>query len=164
VLESGDTIAIANFRVGFSIGATNGALEARDTSLVHAKEIVKRILARSGVDVEDGSSDRALNAIFEAPEEDTASFVVDVQDGAPKREEKIPENEPEGAGIEDLVPGEDAQLPVGPVDPLLEGDAVGKDTNEIPRPKSPGKGDMGLIVVGAVIVIAAVAGLVYLFS
>jgi pSer/pThr/pTyr-binding forkhead associated (FHA) protein len=165
VLESGDTIVIANFRVGFSIGATSGAVEARDTSLVHAREIVSRILARSGLDAGVRGSIRSLNAIFEAPEEDTSSFAVDLQDGVRKDKNEMQENDELGAeAIGDQIPKENTSLPIGPADPLLGGDAVLKNTNEIPRPKVHGKGDMGLIVVGAVIVIAAVAGLVYLFS
>ncbi len=165
VLENGDTIVMANFRVDFSLGATRGALEARDASIVHAREILTRILARAGADADAGDSARSLNAIFEAPEEDTSSFAVDLQDGAGERGEEIEESGgPDDAATEDQRSEEAPQLPIGPADPLLKSDQVARKTDEIPRPKDPGREDMGLIVVGAIIVIAAVAGLVYLFS
>jgi pSer/pThr/pTyr-binding forkhead associated (FHA) protein len=165
VLESGDTLSIANFQVGFSIGATGGALESRDASLVQAKEMVAQILARSGVDPGAGGADRSLNAIFEAPEEDTSSFAVDLQDETWKEQgDSHRSDQAVRIGFNGETAEEDASLPIGPADPLLGGDGVTKHTDELPRPKVHGKGDMGLIIIGAVIVIAAVTGLVYLFS
>ncbi|MCP4198385.1 MAG: FHA domain-containing protein [Proteobacteria bacterium] len=165
MLDSGDTIAIANFRVGFGIGATGGAPEPRDASLVQAKEMVAQILARSGVDPGAGSADQSLNAIFEAPEEDTSSFALDLQDETWKEEGNSPGSDRQRSiGPESETANEDASLPIGPVDPLLGGDGAAKHSDELQRPNVHGKGDVGLIIVGAVIVIAAVAGLVYLFS
>jgi len=60
-----------------------------------------------------------------------------------------------------------APLPVGPEDPLAYPGQPGyqRTTREIPRPPLPaGRADLGLIVVGAIILAAAVVALALLLT
>jgi len=101
-------------------------------------------------------ADVALAAIQCAPEEETSSF-------APARSKAVV---PEGKDVE--APAEaPAPLPVGPEDPLAYPGQPGyqRTTREIPRPELPaGRGDLGLIIVGAIILVAAVVALALLLT
>lgn len=111
--------------------------------------------------------DRPLAAILEAPEEETSSFASraaaeSADDGAANAEPAPPADAEEDAP----VAAEPAPLPVGPEDPLAYPGQPGyvRTTREIPRPALGEGSDLGLIVVGAIIVVAAVVALVLLFS
>lgn len=114
-------------------------------------------------------ADSALVAIQEAPEEETSTFSPSLREISQERlEEAVTEppkqTEPHPQPEE---PPDPADLPpVGPDDPLSYPGQPGyvRTTREIPRPVAQEKSDMGLIIVGAIIVVAAVAALVYLFS
>ena len=101
--------------------------------------------------------DGALAAIQGAPEEDTSTFSADRP--APRAE---PAQEAGPTAQE-----EEAPLPVGPEDPLVGDDQ--RTTREMARP-APGKerlvgrGDLGLIAIGAILLVAAVVGLVLLLT
>ena len=137
VVVGGERVAEARLDPGlpFSIGATTFALEL--------------------------PLDGALAAIQGAPEEDTSTFSADRP--APRAE---PAQEAGPTAQE-----EEAPLPVGPEDPLVA-PARGDDqrtTREMARP-APGKerlvgrGDLGLIAIGAILLVAAVVGLVLLLT
>lgn len=112
-------------------------------------------------------TDQSLAAILDAPEEETSSFTLaepepglaEAGSTATAPEEAPSEAEPAAA----LAP-----LPIGPDDPLL--DPAGprgpsRTTGALPVPSvmSPGS-DLGLIIVGAILVIAAVIGLAFVFG
>ncbi|MCP4676974.1 MAG: FHA domain-containing protein [Deltaproteobacteria bacterium] len=262
LLKNGDSIAIAGFRIRFSLGATvRPSSEPRDAPLRQAREILSRIPgfeepvptlvvvsgpsranrfelpqspanlivgrgdevdisiddrdisrkhaeivvesggvfirdlgSRNGLIVEgeqveavrlepgnqfklgktimalEHPADRSLNAIFEAPEEETSSFAVAVKPKTPSpevshEEDLAKDNEPTPEKEETVLPP-----PVGPADPLIDPTAsidrpLARTTGHILRPEIPDdRSDIGLIIVGAIIVVAAVAALVYLFG
>ncbi len=262
-LQNGDTIVISSFRITFGLGATSGPVEPRDASLRQARDMLSRVLARSGVEepspvlvvvagpgkasrfelppppaklvigrgdeasisledrdvsrrhaevvvepegvfirdlssrnglhvdgeqveasrLEQGthfklgkttmalehSAERSLSAIFEAPEEETSSFALDQQIESSPRAESTSEKENAArlSSRDDPEPtGESAPPPIGPADPLIDAARapLSRTTGHIPRPEIQDKSDWGLIVVGAIILVAAVVGLVYLFS
>lgn len=143
VVVDGERVEAARLVPGgqFKIGATTMALES--------------------------AAERSLSAIFEAPEEETASFSLappGAAAGASAEEE---------AGSEEEAPAEAdeapfAPPPVGPSDPLvgdgLDPAGLRRTTGEIPRPVAEPAGDLWLILIGAIAVIAAVVGLVYLLG
>jgi pSer/pThr/pTyr-binding forkhead associated (FHA) protein len=104
-------------------------------------------------------TDAALAAIQGAPEEETSSF-------APARRVDADGDDDEGIAPEPAAPPPEP-LPVGPEDPLAYPGQPGyqRTTREIPRPVLPaGRGDLGLIVVGAILLVAAVVGLALLLT
>jgi pSer/pThr/pTyr-binding forkhead associated (FHA) protein len=107
--------------------------------------------------------DGPLSAVLSAPEEDTSSYspLVDINAG-PSPEPTVPRLEGEPTEEEPPPP---AEVGVGPADPLAYPGQPGyqRTTREIPRPDLGQGSDMGLILVGAIIVVAAVLGLVLLF-
>jgi len=116
-------------------------------------------------------ADRSLHAIFEAPEEETSSFAVATKPKTPQKE--VDREEDLATDEEETSPEEEESFPtppVGPADPLIDPTAsidkrLARTTGHIPRPEIPeDRSDIGLIIVGAIIVVAAVAALVYLFS
>jgi pSer/pThr/pTyr-binding forkhead associated (FHA) protein len=114
-------------------------------------------------------ADGVLAAIQEAPEEETSSFSQPPPSRPPEGNPGIAEADAQASPAEDrpeTVAGPSAPLPVGPEDPLSYPGQPGyaRTTRELPRPAAEERSDLGLIVVGAIIVVAAVAGLVYLFS
>jgi len=140
ILAGGERVAEVELAPGltFTVGATTFALEHPE--------------------------DEALAVIQGAPEEETSSF-------APARA-RAPEAgtaaEPPGTarGRADPEPAP-APLPVGPEDPLAGPGQPGhqRTTREIPRPPPPtGRADLGLIVVGAIILVAAVVALALLLT
>jgi pSer/pThr/pTyr-binding forkhead associated (FHA) protein len=138
VIVDGERVAEAELLPGvpFIVGATTFALE-------HPADV-------------------ALAAIQGAPEEETSSF-------APARRTAEPGAEDAGASAEapDVSAKAPAALPVGPEDPLAYPGQPGyqRTTREIPRPEPPaGRGDLGLIVVGAIILVAAVVALALLLT
>lgn len=255
ILKNGDRIVLGDFRVQFGLGAGPGQSEPRDAPERHARQMLARILARTGqiprasslivvhgpakgsrfdlprapasvvigsgrdtdicldddavsrkhveilvepegvflrdlksrngtivggervgdVQLEPGThftvggttialehpTQSSLEAIFEAPEEETSSFAVgwDV--------EPAPVSEDAPAGVEE-TPGEPEPRPIGPADPLLEEaePPVSRTTGDISIPSIQGNSgsDLGLIIVGAIIVVASVIGLVYIFA
>lgn len=132
-------------------------------------------------------AERCLGVIFDTPEEDTSSFSMarDVQTiklGTPPPteppvsetqpaaeasaqrtgESSPPSNPPEAQGDPDAPP----TIPVGPADPLVPEGASQQPVPASPPPSKPpeDKTDLGLILIGALIVLAAVAALAYLYS
>ena len=156
LIVDGERVASATIAAGerFTIGKTTIALET--------------------------PADRSLSVIFEAPEEDTSSFAMMAQ----KKESKAPETKPSlsdapskaskkqretgDAGSEEMPP--DIRPPIGPVDPLVGSDTdppkwrTDPTTTSIEVERRDDRTDFGLIVVGAVILLASVAALIYLFS
>ena len=102
-------------------------------------------------------ADELLASIQEAPEEETSSFLVEKseRDTEPPVEAESPVKQ------DPTLP-----LPVGPEDPLSYPGQPGymRTTREMPRPPVEPGSDLGLIIIGAIIVVAAVAGLVFLFT
>jgi pSer/pThr/pTyr-binding forkhead associated (FHA) protein len=106
--------------------------------------------------------DGPLAAVLSAPEEDTSSYSP-LSDALLSADQTGREPEAAAAPAEAPPP---AELPVGPDDPLAYPGQPGyqRTTREIPRPAAEPGSDMGLILVGAIIVVAAVLGLVLLFT
>lgn len=111
--------------------------------------------------------DEALAAIQGAPEEDTATFSAarapapedGCGGGAAQRPAERVSGEPPGAPS--------GALPTGPADPLVPAAAEEprRITHEMPRPAPrPGAGDVGLIAVGAILLVAAVVALALLLT
>ncbi len=116
-------------------------------------------------------TERSLGVIFEAPEEETSSFSLSENEVLTSKT-KTNEEEDDGdkavddterAPVEDKAP---VLPPIGPADPLVsEAERpMARNTGHIPIPKTDDKSDFGLIMIGAIIVIAAVCGLIYLFG
>jgi pSer/pThr/pTyr-binding forkhead associated (FHA) protein len=108
-------------------------------------------------------ADAALAAIQSAPEEETSSFAAARRSdgGSDAKNGRAPAETAEASAV---AP---APLPIGPVDPLAYPGQPGyqRTTREIPRPEPPpGRGDLGLIIVGAIILVAAVVGLALLLT
>jgi pSer/pThr/pTyr-binding forkhead associated (FHA) protein len=139
VIVGGERVADAELKPGesFTLGGTTFALEH--------------------------PADAVLAAIQGAPEEETSSFAPARQE-AESPDEKEDETAPKGAEASAKAA---APLPIGPEDPLAYPGQPGyqRTTREIPRPEPPaGRGDLGLIVVGAIILVAAVVGLALLLT
>jgi pSer/pThr/pTyr-binding forkhead associated (FHA) protein len=107
-------------------------------------------------------SQEPLNAILDAPEEATSSFSPKV---APERSSPA---EPDAAAAENTEePADEPEPPpIGPADPLAYPGQPGyvPTEREIPRPRIERGSDIGLILIGAIIVVAAVVGLILLFT
>jgi pSer/pThr/pTyr-binding forkhead associated (FHA) protein len=118
-------------------------------------------------------AEKSLGHIFEAPEEETASFML-TRDRASTSDmwqgDASPTSNPTPDIPDDKSESPDATLSlapaaptIGPSDPLIDPDDKGgkhpRSTLETSAPRT----DIGLIVVGSLILIAAVAGLIYLF-
>lgn len=256
VLNNDDTISIARFRIRFKLGVSQGPAESKDASFVQAREMLARILSRSGdrresnslvvvsgpskasrfelpkppaklvigrgreaeirlddsdvsrrhaevivepegifvrdlgsrngvvvnqkkveaVRLEPGTLhftvgttvlalehplDSPLSSIFEAPEEETSSFVLCPPETLRDDSEKEAAAQESDDGLETIN-----AIPIGPSDPLIAADNQlrSRTTGKVPLPPQEHGSDIGLIVVGAIIVIAAVLGLVYLFG
>jgi hypothetical protein len=136
-------------------------------------------------------AEKSLGLIFEAPEEDTSSFVL-LKERASKPDfntypgdEAAPANG-SGSAVSDLrgmfgddkveaistPPIRSSEPEIGPADPLVASEDSSRITGKHPLSKRTGnhpveggqqRTDIGLIIVGALILIATVAGLVYLF-
>jgi pSer/pThr/pTyr-binding forkhead associated (FHA) protein len=107
------------------------------------------------------AADRQLTTILDAPEEQTSSFEAEQIEVSPMETGSSP-GDPEEGSPELPTP------PIGPSDPLLdsvEPHVPTRTTSALPAlpPLSPGS-DLGLIIVGAILVIAAVVGLAFLFG
>jgi len=162
-LQAGDQIDIANFRIGFQPGAQAGGTEPRELAIDQARQMIVRVLARAGLDTLEESRERSLRAIYEAPEEETSSFGY-VAPGAPEPggAGSEPKSEKAGAAPSAPVPeAEVAPLPVGPADPLSVEEPASPAPPRTPRAQGS---DLGLIVIGGIIVVLAVVGLVYLLK
>jgi pSer/pThr/pTyr-binding forkhead associated (FHA) protein len=107
--------------------------------------------------------EQPLVAILDAPEEETSSFSPRELTEAPAA---IDETADEDAAEPSTEPKPPPTPPVGPADPLAHPGQPGyvPTEREIPRPELRGGSDVGLILVGAIIVVAAVVGLVLLFT
>jgi hypothetical protein len=139
VIVGGERVAEAELKPGvpFTLGGTTFALEH--------------------------PADAMLAAIQGAPEEETSSFAPARREAAEHeaKDAEAPAKAPE-ASAEAAAP-----LPIGPEDPLAYPGQPGyqRTTREIPRPELPaGRGDVGLIIVGAIILVAAVVGLALLLT
>jgi pSer/pThr/pTyr-binding forkhead associated (FHA) protein len=158
----------------------SGAIRIRDLNshngLIRDGERVAELILKPGEAFTVGCTSLALEhpaevplrAILDAPEEETSSFT-------PAGDE--PENDDEAgapAGPSDADPSASADEstadheapPIGPNDPLAypgQPDYVPTE-REIPRPSEERGSDIGLILVGAIIVVAAVIALILLFS
>ncbi len=163
-------------------------LEDRDLSRAHAEIIfedgvirVNDLGSKSGIvvdgervetlELESGKSfvvgnttlalehpaDEMLASIQEAPEEETSSFSPDKNE-----RDTMPPVEAESPAKQDPEP----PIPVGPEDPLNYPGQPGylRTTREMPKPPVEPGSDLGLIIIGVIIVVAAVAGLVFLFT
>ncbi|MCU0664801.1 MAG: FHA domain-containing protein [Myxococcota bacterium] len=112
-------------------------------------------------------TDRQLTAILDAPEEETSSFVVPQPEEPEGLEPSTSDGGPESLqGAQGRI--DDKPLAIGPADPLLdtrEPRAPPRTTSTlpVPPPLSPAS-DLALIIAGAILVAAAVAGLVVLFG
>lgn len=115
-----------------------------------------------------------LTSVMEAPEEETSSYSPLVE--TPRADEDDPTEDEPAAGDEaesddsaNETPDPEAreeELPVGPPDPMAYPGQPGyvRTEREIRRPDLEAGSDFGLIVVGAIIVVAAVVGLVLLLT
>ncbi|MDJ0761376.1 MAG: FHA domain-containing protein [Myxococcota bacterium] len=118
--------------------------------------------------------ERSLSAIFEAPEEDTSSFPFTMEHSAFSKisQSPSPAHRADNEGADPNPPSPDgaALPPIGPADPLAQ------EVGTPPRPlaavysnpaqhsnhrEKTDKSDIGLIIVGTIIIIAAVLGLMY---
>lgn len=105
--------------------------------------------------------DAPLSSIFEAPEEETSSFALCSIEA--DTEKPVQEAAPFESKESEASP---ASIPIGPADPLLASDdqLSSRTTGKVPIPPMESGSDIGLIIVGAIIVVAAVLGLVYLLG
>ena len=113
-------------------------------------------------------ADEMLASIQEAPEEETSSFSPHKnrvsapppveESSSAKKDPTLPLEAADGIG--------ERRIPVGPEDPLSYPGQPGylRTTRQMPRPPVEPGSDLGLIIIGAIIVVAAVAGLVFLFT
>ncbi|MCK9462549.1 MAG: FHA domain-containing protein [Proteobacteria bacterium] len=113
-------------------------------------------------------ADVALAAIQSAPEEETSSFAPPRRTAAghDAKDAQVSAKTPE-ASAEAPEASAKEPLPIGPEDPLSYPGQPGyqRTTREIPRPDPPpGRGDLGLIVVGAILLVAAVVALALLLT
>jgi pSer/pThr/pTyr-binding forkhead associated (FHA) protein len=114
-------------------------------------------------------AERSLGVIFEAPEEDTSSYSLGT--GMALAEARPVTQAPEPSKSEPVEPAPESKKtepettspPIGPADPLIP-ETPEPGTGAQPVRDSRDKTDFGLILVGAIIVLAAVAALVYLYS
>ncbi len=119
-------------------------------------------------------ADRSLGVIFEAPEEETSSFAMatrpmggkSVTEPAPEEgtppEEKAPEpSEPRAPTPTPAPPSR-----IGPADPLVENQRAParRSAGSVASEFRDDRSDAGLIAIGAIILIASIAALIYLFS
>jgi pSer/pThr/pTyr-binding forkhead associated (FHA) protein len=106
--------------------------------------------------------DGPLAAVLSAPEEDTSSYSP-LSDAMLSPDAAAPPPAEAPAPTEALPP---PAVDVGPEDPLSYPGQPGyqRTTLQIPRPEIGPGSDIGLILVGAIIVVAAVLGLVLLFT
>ncbi len=113
-------------------------------------------------------AEKSLGLIFDAPEEDTASFML-AQDSSVSatgfKRASTPDESPPPPEKTDEYPQAEPEAPViGPADPLIAPTQEAEKQPTVPStPPSQPKTDIGLIIVGSLILIAAVAGLIYLF-
>jgi pSer/pThr/pTyr-binding forkhead associated (FHA) protein len=119
-------------------------------------------------------SESVLSTIFEAPEEETSSYEAalrPVPSGMPTlpQSESISTDTVQGHGSQKSSVSENAStLPIGPSDPLV-GEAeppLEKRTVDgvlFPAEKEKKSSDVGLIIIGIVLLVAATSGLAYLF-
>ncbi len=107
-------------------------------------------------------ADELLASIQEAPEEETSSFLIEKNE----RDTEPPVEAVSPAKQDPTEPVKEPTIPVGPEDPLSYPGQPGylRTTHEMPRPPIEPGSDLGLIIIGAIIVVAAVAGLVFLFT
>jgi pSer/pThr/pTyr-binding forkhead associated (FHA) protein len=158
----------------------DGAVRARDlgsrSGIVVGAERIDEHLLEPGHPFKLGHTslllehpaDEPLIAILEAPEEATSSYSP-----LPLIEAHLPTVPPApappaggGSAADEAIASPPEPPPVGPADPLAYPGQPGyvPTEREIPRPELSGGSDVGLIVVGAIIVVAAVIGLVLLFT
>ncbi|MBN2344613.1 MAG: FHA domain-containing protein [Deltaproteobacteria bacterium] len=114
--------------------------------------------------------DPSLDKIQSAPEEETASFCASPEEPLPAKEPvpepgKTDQNElnfhPNASKSIKIPP----DLPFGPADPLAPKDTSDYvKTQELPVAPGEKKSDLGLIVVGAIIVVLCVAVLIWLLT
>ena len=113
-------------------------------------------------------ADEMLASIQEAPEEETSSFSPDKnrESAPPLVEESSPAKMDPTLPLECADGVGEPRIPVGPEDPLNYPGQPGylRTTREMPRPPVEPGSDLGLIIIGVIIVVAAVAGLVFLFT
>jgi pSer/pThr/pTyr-binding forkhead associated (FHA) protein len=156
---------------------SDGTIRVRDLDsrkgIVVNRERVAELTVEAGQQLVLGNTtlalehpaDRPLATIMDAPEELSSSFTAQDETGgdegdddrAPDRGDEPVDPEPED---------EPEPPPIGPADPLAHPGQPGyvPTEREIPRPAIKGGSDIGLILVGAIIVVAAVVGLVLLFT
>jgi pSer/pThr/pTyr-binding forkhead associated (FHA) protein len=109
--------------------------------------------------------DGPLSEVLSAPEELTSSYSPLCEEPAQSDPDPEPSREPAPSSAEPPPPPP-APVPVGPADPLAYPGQPGyqRTTREIPRPDLGPGSDLGLILVGAIIVVAAVLALALLFT
>lgn len=143
------------------LGSRNGVtVDGRKAEAVQLVPGLSVTLGRTTL-VLSHAADRQLWAILDAPEEQTSSFEAEPIEVSPIEARPSP-GAPEEASPEPATP------PIGPSDPLLdsgEPHVPTRTTSALPALPSPSPGsDLGLIIVGAILVIAAVVGLAFLFG
>ncbi|MFO8073491.1 MAG: FHA domain-containing protein [Polyangia bacterium] len=161
-----------------------GELSLRDLGSRHGisigGELVESAPLRPGVSFVLGGTTLAvehpleapLASVMEAPEEETSSYSPLVETERPEERDPFgdePADAAESDDSEDETPDPEAreeELPVGPPDPMAYPGQAGyvRTEREIRRPELEDGSDFGLIVVGAIIVVAAVVGLVLLLA
>lgn len=115
-------------------------------------------------------TEKSLGMIFEAPEEDTASFMLTGERMSSSEVRRASTPEPLSPPAPDTDDAQETTNPVapavGPADPLLAptNDDTDEHPNLIENKTSQPNTDIGLIIIGSLILIAAVTGLIYLFQ
>jgi pSer/pThr/pTyr-binding forkhead associated (FHA) protein len=123
-------------------------------------------------------AESVLGAIFEAPEEETSSFALVSRtaavsfngahfESASLSSEQMPFTEDDSADVD--ATSTPQTVSVGPADPLVGEVEAPPDWQTAERPGAPvqktGQStDLGLIVIGIILLLAATAGLAYLFQ
>jgi len=157
IVRNGDTVIVRDLK------SRNG--------IIFRGEPVEELVLQNGTSFVVGNTamglehpiDIPLATIQDAPEEETSSFSPDLLKGKlyPQKNGSIQPPSKKEAPKKTSEP----PLPIGPEDPLSYPNQPGyqKTTRELPRQIND-KSDLGLIVVGAVIVVAAVAALAWIFT
>jgi len=171
-----DDPGVAREHAELIIGADGGivvrSLSSRHGVLVGGERVGQAVLSPGDSFVVGGTTmqlahplDGSLAEVLSAPEEETSSYSPFVEE-APA----VCETEAEAGPLPGIADQPEAapspEVSVGPGDPLSYPGQPGylRTTREIPRPEIGPGSDVGLILVGAIIVAAAVLGLVLLFT
>ena len=184
-LCSGDRFQVSSFEIVFQLNAPHGTATERHLGQKQALKMLSAVLAMRP---SEPPPEPDLKQIQNAPEDETESFCTDFtktnetvggQSGTPEPEMSAPSvehqlNTAETSGIglsstttddSENAKGNAELLPTGPEDPLAPPETA-EEIHTQDTPPSPGrkKSDLGLILVGGIVVVSCVVALIRLLA